>query len=112
MPQLGAMAREQVLPLETHAAGVRLVHGREDVEQRALAGAVRADDRKQLAACHVEADVLEGGDRAEAQREVADLEHSAADLLEHEVVAAGGAEVAGTQLVVEQELRRRAAGAD
>ena len=41
---------QEVAAVEAHAAGVRLVHARERVEERALAGAVRADDREQLAA--------------------------------------------------------------
>ena len=67
---------EEVAAVEPHAAGVRLVHARQRVEERALAGAVGADDGEQLAAGDVEAHILERGDRAEPEREAADLKEA------------------------------------
>jgi hypothetical protein len=66
---------EQVGALEAHAARGRLIHAREDVEERGLARPVGTDHGEQLAARDVEAHVRERGDVPEAQRQVAHLEH-------------------------------------
>ena len=43
----GTVERDR-LPVQQDLAGVRLVHTREDLDQRALAGAVLADERVDL----------------------------------------------------------------
>ena len=53
---------------------LRRVDAGQRVEQRRLAGAVRADDGQDLAAVHLQRDVVEADDAAEAQRHVLDVE--------------------------------------
>ena len=54
--------------LEQDVAGARRVEPAEAVEQRRLAGAVRADQAEDLALPHVERDVVERDDAAERAR--------------------------------------------
>ena len=61
-------------PVEPHVARGRAIEAADDVEQRALAGAVRADERADLAARHLEAHVVERADAVEGERHVAHLE--------------------------------------
>jgi hypothetical protein len=65
---------QEVLSLVAHSAGVRLVQARDDVERRGLAGAVRADQSRDLALLHREGDLVECVDPAEAPTDVVDLE--------------------------------------
>src|SRR6185369_1292861 len=65
-------------PAQLDRALLRLVDAVDAVEHRALAGAVRADDRADLVLADVEADVGEGLDAAEAQAEVLDVEDDVA----------------------------------
>ncbi len=58
--------RDQVLAVEADAAGGRRVDAADQVEHRRLAGAVGADQREDLAALHVEADVVDRQHAAEA----------------------------------------------
>jgi len=51
------------LPVDPEASGGRLEEAGDELEERRLAGAVRADDAERLAAADLEADVREGGDR-------------------------------------------------
>src|SRR5262249_19060921 len=76
-PDAGELARRQaqeVATVEGHRARAGVVDARERVEQRALAGAVGADDREQLATLDLEADAGERGHGAEAQGQVVDAE--------------------------------------
>jgi len=61
----------QVIAGEDHAAGRRLVHAREHVEERRLAGAVRPDEADDRADGNGEVDVVDRDEAAEllAQRE-------------------------------------------
>ena len=52
----------------------RLVHAREDADQRRLAGAVVAEQRVHLAAIDLEIDAVQGGERAEALDELLDAD--------------------------------------
>ena len=61
---LGRLARD-VAALEHDAAGVRPVEAGDHVEQRGLAGAVRADDGHDAALGDVDRHVLDRGDAAE-----------------------------------------------
>ena len=58
--------RGDVAALERDAPGVRLVEARDHVEQRGLAGAVRADDGDDAALGDVDRYVVDRGDAAEA----------------------------------------------
>ena len=60
--------------LEDEAAAGRLVDAADEVEDRALAGAVGADDGEDLALLHVEGDAVHGADAAERDRDVPRLE--------------------------------------
>src|SRR5688572_10299160 len=55
-----------VPPVEDDPSLVGMVEAADDVEERGLAGAVRADDGDDLAARDLEADLRERGQRAEA----------------------------------------------
>ena len=55
-------------------AGISGVNARDRLDQRRLAGAVVADERRHLAAVHVEVDVRQCLDRAEGLGDVAELE--------------------------------------
>ena len=69
----GAQVRA-VLALEEDAAARRPVEAADDVEHRALAGAVGPDDRRDLAAVDREADVGDRLDAAEVEVDVLDAE--------------------------------------
>jgi hypothetical protein len=71
--------RFALLAAEPDLALLRVVEAVDDVEHRRLAGAVRADDGADLALMHVEGDVLQRLDAAEAQRDAAHLQHRPAD---------------------------------
>ena len=66
--------------LKGHAAAARVVDAVDDVQERALAGAVGADDRAQLSGPHFQADSGERRDAAEGERNILDLEENIADL--------------------------------
>ncbi len=61
--------------VEPDGAGVGRVQARDQVEQRGLAGAVRADQRVDLAGADREAGVADGADAAEMLRDAFDLQH-------------------------------------
>ena len=63
-----------VLALEDDRAARRVVDPADQVEHRRLARAVGPDDREDLALADVEADIVDGADAAEADREVGHLE--------------------------------------
>ena len=63
------------LAVEDDGAGVRRDAADADVEQRRLAGAVRADDRVRLAFLDCEVDVAERVQAAEALADVGDVQH-------------------------------------
>ena len=63
-----------VLAEERHATGLRLQVAGRDVEERGLAGAVRADDREVLAVDDIEIDAVGRDDAAEADVEPARAE--------------------------------------
>ena len=63
-----------VVPLEADAAGCRLVDAADEIEDRRLAGAVRADDREDLALVDAEADAVDRLDAAEMHGQIFDLE--------------------------------------
>ena len=68
---LGARIRRQagdVVAAMEQAAFGRLIAPGDAVDDRGLAGAVRADDREQLALAHAEADVGQGFHPTETQR--------------------------------------------
>ena len=69
----------RVSPRNRDLALLRVVEAVDDVQHRRLAGAVRADDRPDLALADVEGDVLDRGHAAEAQRDVAELHQHVAD---------------------------------
>ena len=74
--------RLDVLPLgavEDDAAGLWVVHAVDDVEHRALAGAVRSDDRADLVLADVERDVGQRLHAAERQRDRLEREDHVAD---------------------------------
>ncbi len=62
-------------PSNDDAAGARAQEAGERVDQRRLAGAVRADDAEQLAGAHVERDAPERRRRAVGDLQVAHLKH-------------------------------------
>src|SRR5439155_16181853 len=64
----------QIAALETHRAGPRPIDAVQAVEDRRLAGAVRTDDREQLAVVRVERDAVERDEAAEGERQFANLE--------------------------------------
>src|SRR5262249_28740085 len=74
---LGGQPRD-VLAAEAHHAAARGEQAGHDIEQRGLAGAVGADDREDLPGLDGEADARQRGERAEAFRDVVDLEDHAA----------------------------------
>src|SRR3990172_11198021 len=65
------------LTAQPHLAGVRAQGARDDVEQGRLAGAVRSDQRQHFAGAHVERDVVERPQSAEAHGYAADFEQRA-----------------------------------
>ena len=60
--------------VEANVAAVRRVQARDEVEDGCLAGAVGADEADDLPLRHVERDVVDGDDAAEAAREVSRLQ--------------------------------------
>src|SRR5205085_1077814 len=62
------------LPAEGDRALLRLVHAVDAIEHRALAGAVRPDDRADLMLAHVERNIREGLHATERERDVLDVE--------------------------------------
>ena len=66
------------LAVDEHVALVLLVEAAEDLDERALAGAVVADEPEHLAPAQDEVDAAEHDERAEALRHAADLEHGLA----------------------------------
>src|SRR3954454_1187309 len=67
----------RVLAVHQQLALVVLVHAREDLDERRLAGAVVAEHARHLVRLHADADVLQRVDVAEELRDVADLEQRA-----------------------------------
>src|SRR5690606_20513629 len=63
-----------VLALEADTAGCRLIDAAYEVEDRRLAGAVRTDDREDLALVDAEADAVDGLDAAEMHGQVFDFQ--------------------------------------
>jgi hypothetical protein len=66
---------EDVGALESNRPLLRAVHTVQAVEDRRLAGAVRADDREQLVVIDVECDVLQRRHAAEPKGHVANVEN-------------------------------------
>ena len=80
MPRRHAPVRRQpgdVLALEHHAAAIAGQRARDAVDQRGLAGAVRADQADALALADLQADRVERGEAAEALAEARDVEDRA-----------------------------------
>ena len=71
----GGGERGDVVAAEEHAAHGRRQEPRDQVEQRGLAGTVRADDRAQLTGLDREADAVDGLQGAEGASEPVRLEH-------------------------------------
>ena len=69
----GALSNN-LLALEANRPLLRSVDTIEAVEDRRFPGAIRTDDREQLAALHVERHAIERGNPAEPQRDVGHLE--------------------------------------
>src|SRR5262249_35856536 len=65
-----------VAAFEAHRAGIGLVEAGDEIEQRRLAGAVRAYDRDELLFGDIETDGIDGSEAAEPPGEAADLEHA------------------------------------
>src|SRR5262249_6867675 len=61
-----------VAALDRDRARVRLLEPGDHAQQRRLAAAARAEERRQLPARHRQRDVVERGERAEALRDVED----------------------------------------
>ena len=74
------------LPIETDLAGIGPVEPGHEIEQRGLAGAVRADDADQIALGEVEIDAVDGGQSAEAPRQSAQRKQRRFALLRHQIV--------------------------
>ena len=64
-----------VAPVEPDAAGARPQYAGQEIDERGLAGAVRADQRVARAALDLQRDVARGGDAAEALVEMFGVEH-------------------------------------
>ena len=60
--------------VEHHAAAARRIEAGEQIEQRGLAGAVRADDGEDLGGLDLERYAVDGFDAAEFDREVVGVE--------------------------------------
>ena len=75
-----------VAAVEPDRAGVGPVEPGDEIEQRRLAGAVRADDADELALGDVEIDAIDGGQAAEAPRQPAQRMHATVRLLRHQTV--------------------------
>ncbi|WP_373696587.1 hypothetical protein [Variovorax sp. EBFNA2] len=59
------------MAIEPHLPGVGLVEARDEVEQRGLACAVRADHAQQFAFAHLQVDGIDGREPAETAHEAA-----------------------------------------
>src|SRR6202043_2872424 len=75
-------ARQDALALHQDVAGARLVEPGEAVEQRGLAGAVRADQAEDLALMHVERHAIQRDDAAEHDADVANRKQGKLSLRE------------------------------
>ena len=85
-PETGnAMARQlqQTLACEVNGAGAGLIEAAQTIEERRLAGAVRADQAADLPGLDIERDIVEGHDPAEAHRQSFDAEQWRAALRRH-----------------------------
>src|SRR5690606_14959970 len=71
--------------MEREAAGARSVEAGQAVEDRRLAGTVRADDRGDLARARGERDVVDGDEAAEAHGQMLDRQERRASLGRHRV---------------------------
>ena len=69
----GVEARD-VAPVEPHRAGIGRDRAGDEVEERRLAGAVRADDPERLALLHVEVERVRHDERAVALGEAGEAE--------------------------------------
>ena len=90
--EMGGMRRRHVrqpLAAEGDAAFLRHVDAVDDVEHRALAGAVRADDGADLVLEHIEGDVGQRLHAAEAQRDRVELEDRRAERERRAATTAG-----------------------
>ena len=67
--------REQVFTVERDPARPRTVEPGDQVEDGRLAGAVGADQREDLSIADLDAELAQGGEAAEADREIFDAEH-------------------------------------
>jgi hypothetical protein len=67
--------REQVFTVERDPARQRTVESGDQVEHGRLAGAVGADQREDLSIADLDAELAQGGEAAEADREIFDAEH-------------------------------------
>ena len=67
-----------VLTFEANRPGVRQVKPGHQIEQRRLAGPVRADDADQFAFGEIEIDGVDGGEAAETPRQTAQGQHGRA----------------------------------
>src|SRR6185312_8274729 len=76
---VGRLHARQAFASKADAAFLRDVDAIDDVEHRALAGAVRADDRPHFVLQHIEADVGQCLDAAEPQRDRVELKDRRAD---------------------------------
>ena len=65
MPRLAGGDVDDVLAVDQHAAGGRVLQPGDDAQQRRLAAAGRADEDDELAVLHLEVDALQHLDRAE-----------------------------------------------
>ena len=68
------LAKIDLLAVHQHRAGRRLVHAREDLDERRLAGAVVAEQAEDFARVDLQRDVVQDVDRAEGLVDVAELE--------------------------------------
>src|SRR5262249_1522144 len=80
---VGCGQARAITPLEQDAAFVRMVEAADDVQERRLAGAVGADDREDLSALDVQADIAQGEQRAEAHAHTFHLQQGTRDRLAH-----------------------------
>ena len=70
---LAGAARQRVLAVERHLAGVRPVEAGDDPQQRGLARPRRPEQRQQLAVGDLQIDAVERGEGAEPLDEVPDF---------------------------------------
>src|SRR4029077_5783675 len=75
--ETGALMRGEAIDgtaVETHGTSFIVQRAADAIDQRALAGAVRADEAEALANRHVERDILQRDEAAEAFAEIVDFE--------------------------------------